>query len=144
AVGQGVLPRGRFAVIKQLLRCRLADVGEGQTVGVARPELGGTEGVIHGRPPDGFAPRGAGPGAGRGVRGVASAGRPAGAPTPAAGAASGPASASGAGGRDASCVSGHAVPPGASASRSRHNAASSSKAVTPIVTGSGENAPPPP
>src|SRR5207249_432631 len=85
AVGQGVLAGGRLLVVEDLLRGRLADVDDGDAVEVPGPELGGPEGLTHGRPPCDFGPRGAGRGAGRAGRGAASGGRPAGAPTPAVG-----------------------------------------------------------
>jgi hypothetical protein len=89
-VGQGVQACGRFLVVGDLLGAGLADVDDGGPVEVPGPELGGSGGVIHGRPPRGAWPRGAGRGACRAGRGVAASCRRAGGspgePAPGAGA----------------------------------------------------------
>src|SRR5262249_58965935 len=106
-------------------------------------ELGGSQEVTHGRPPRGFEPRGVGRGAGRGGRGVASAGRPAGGPTPAAGRWATPTSASGAGGRRASGGVGPVAPPAGSARRCPHHAARPGNPLTVMGTAPPAAAPPP-
>jgi hypothetical protein len=85
AVGQGVLAGGRFDVLEDLLGSRLSDVDDGETVEVPGLELGRTQGVIHGRPPGGCWPRGAGPTAGPAGSEVGAAGPSADWPTASAG-----------------------------------------------------------